>query len=151
MTRPAQARSTYTVDFTPKSPRRATQAATGRTPRVARMLALAHKIDSMIRAGELRDLADAARVLNLSRARVTQLSALLLLAPTIQEAILNLPPVTSGRDPVSERALRKVVAEPDWTRQLQLWREIDGLPTVLQDEDGREVLLQDGPGSDPGG
>ena len=124
MTRPAQARSTYTVDFAGKSPRRATQADTGRIPRVTRTLALAHKIDGLIRAGELQDLADAARALGLSRARVTQLSALLLLAPEIQQAILDLPPVTNSRDPLSERALRLIVAEPDWNRQLELWNEV---------------------------
>ena len=124
MTRPAQARSSYTVDFNAKSPRRATQADTGRVPRVARTLALAHRIDAMIRAGELRDLADAARANGVTRARMTQIANLLLLAPQIQEAILDLPPVTNGRDPVSERALRRIVAEPDWTRQRLLWDEV---------------------------
>ncbi len=124
MTRPAQARSTYTVDFNGKSARRATRAATGRTPRVARMLALAHRIDGMIRTGELKDLADAARAIGVTRARITQITNLLLLAPEIQEAILVLPPVTNGRDPVSERALRRIVAEPDWNRQLELWNEV---------------------------
>ncbi len=124
MTRPAQARSSFTVSFGATPPSRATHRDTGRIPRVTRMLALAHKIDGMIRAGELRDLADAARALGLSRARVTQLSALLLLAPEIQEAILDLPPVTNGRDPVSERLLRRIVAEPDWTKQRALWRGV---------------------------
>ena len=121
MTRPVQARSIYTVNFLGKSPRRPTVAT---TCRVTRTLALAHTIDAMIRNGGLKDLADAARVLGLSRARVTQLSALLLLAPSIQEAILDLPPVTNGRDPVSERALRRIVAEPDWDEQRALWSEV---------------------------
>jgi hypothetical protein len=88
---------------------------------VARTLALAHKIDEMIRAGELRDLANAARTIGVTRARMTQIMNLLLLAPEIQEAILDLPPVTNGRDPVSERALRAIVAEPEWDKQLRLW------------------------------
>ena len=124
MTRPAQARTTYTVSFSGKSPRRATQAATGRIPRVARTLVLAHKIDGMIRAGELRNLAHAARVVGVTRARMTQVMNLLLLAPDIQEAILDLPPVTNGRDPVSERALRRIVAETHWNRQIELWSEV---------------------------
>ena len=124
MTRPAQARTTYTVSFSGKSAQPPTHRDTGRVPRVARTLVLAHRIDAMIRAGELRDLADAARALGLSRARVTQLSALLLLAPEIQEAILDLPLVRNGRDPISERALRRIVAEPDWNRQLELWNEV---------------------------
>ena len=124
MTRPAQARSAYTVDLGGKSPRRRTQAATGRIPRVAQTLALAHKIYAKIRSGELRDLADAARAIGITRARISQITKLLLLAPEIQEAILDLPPVTDGRDPVSERALRPIVAEPDWTRQRLLWDEV---------------------------
>ena len=88
------------------------------------MLALAHGIDGMIRAGELRNLADAARAIGVTRARMTQIMNLLLLAPTIQEAILNLPLVTNGRNPVSERALRRIVSEPDWQRQQELWNEV---------------------------
>ena len=125
MTRPAEARSSYCVDFNGKSPRGPTQADTGRVPRVARTLALAHRIDGMIRAGELRDLADAARAIGVTRARMTQIASLLLLAPEIQEAILDLPPVTNGHDPVSERLLRRIVAEPDWNRQLELWNEVN--------------------------
>ena len=95
------------------------------------MLALAHKIDGMIRAGELKDLAAAARALGVTRARMTQVMNLLLLAPKIQEAILELPSVTVGRDPVSERALRKIVAEPDWERQEAAWsRLIANLPQL---------------------
>ena len=62
----------------------------------------------------MRDLADAARAIGVTRARMTQIMNLLLLAPEIQEAILDLRSATSGRDPVSERALRRIVAEPDW-------------------------------------
>ncbi len=124
MTRPAQARSTHTVDFNAKSPRRATQADTGRVPRVARTLALAHRIDAKIRTGEFLGLADAARAIGVTRARMTQIMNLLLLAPEIQEVILDLPPVTNGRDPVSERQLRRIVVEPEWNRQLALWNEV---------------------------
>ncbi len=123
MTRLVQARSSYCVDFAGKSPRRATEAATGRIPRVARMLALAHNIDAKIRAGEFQDLADAARAIGVTRARMTQITNLLLLAPEIQEAILDLPPETNGRDPISERSLRRIVAEPDWNRQMEMWNE----------------------------
>lgn len=39
-----------------------------------------------------------------------------LLAPDIQEAILFLPRVERGKDPVTERELRAVVRELDWGR-----------------------------------
>ena len=118
-----QPRSTYRVAFRGE-PVRAEPV--GRVPRVARLLALAHRIDEMVRAGELDDLADAARRLGLSRARVSQITNLLLLAPEIQTEILDLPNITHGRDPFSERQLRNVVAEADWNRQLDRWREIHG-------------------------
>lgn len=53
-------------------------------------------------------------------ARVTQVCNLLFLAPAIQEAILELPPVTQGRDPISGRSLRAVVAEMDWNVQVRM-------------------------------
>ncbi len=115
-----QPTTTYTVAFKAGVP--VETEPTGRFPRVARVLALAHRIEGLIRRGELRDLADAARALGLTRARVTQVASLLLLAPEIQEAILDLPLVANGRDPVSERQLRQIAAEPDWNKQLLMWR-----------------------------
>lgn len=123
--KPAAATSTYTVSFaTPKPLPRSAEGPVGRVPRVARQLARAHKIDEMIHVGELRDLATAARACGVTRARMTQVMNLLLLAPTIQEAILALPPMANGRDPISERSLRAVVAEPEWDRQRELWRDV---------------------------
>ena len=148
MTGPATT-TVHLVDLRPKPAPRPTVAPVGRVPRIARLLALAHTIDQMVRVGELRDLADAARALGMTRARVSQVSALLLLAPEIQEAVLDLPLVT-GRDPITERQLRPIAAESDWNKQLILWREIHELRAAPQDQDGREVYLQDGSGSDSG-
>lgn len=93
----------------------------GRIPRVSRLLALAVRFDELIRGGVVRDYADIARLGGVSRARITQVMALLDLAPDIQEAILFLPRTTVGRDPVTERLVRRIAAEPYWTRQLRLW------------------------------
>ena len=114
-----QPTTTHTVAFKAAVP---TAAPTGHVPRVARVLASAHEIDGMIQRGELRDLADAARALGLTRARVTQITNLLLLAPAIQEAVLDLPHVEQGRDPITERSLQRIVAEPNWNLQLQIWK-----------------------------
>jgi hypothetical protein len=97
---------------------------------VARHLALAHEIERRVRAGELDDLAHAARVFGLTRARVTQIVNLTLLAPEIQEAILAMPPVTEGRDPITERRLRAIVAETVWERQLVTWNSLNDRPSV---------------------
>ncbi len=96
----------------------------GRIPRVTRLLALAHKIDGMIRAGEIRDWAEAARLAGVTRARMTQIAKLLLLSPRIQEGILNLSSVTRGPDPVTEHTLREVAAPADWQMQEVRWLEL---------------------------
>lgn len=96
----------------------------GRVPRVARLMALAIKIAGLISAGAIADQAEAARVGHITRARMTQIMNLLLLAPDIQEAILNLPRVTRDRDPIVETHLRPVAAEHCWTRQRRAWSQL---------------------------
>jgi hypothetical protein len=54
-----------------------------RPARVAVMLALAHKIQEAITQGKVRDQADVARMLRFTRARLTHLLDLLLLAADI--------------------------------------------------------------------
>ncbi len=83
------------------------------TSRAARMLALAHHVERLVEAGQLESVAAAARSLGLTRARMTQVMNLLLLAPGVQEELLV------GRLRVSERALRCVVAMPEWSAQQQ--------------------------------
>lgn len=60
----------------------------------------------------------------MTRARVTQIMNLLLLAPAIQEEILFLPRVIRGRDPVTERQLRPIAAAPGWREQRAMWGEL---------------------------
>ena len=105
---------TVTYEFRRTEP---VPAPVGRVPRVTRLLVLAHKIEAMIRSGEIQTFAQAARLAGVTRARMTQITRLLLLSPEIQEAILNLPNVTHGSDPVTERALRAAAAHVDWYRQ----------------------------------
>ena len=57
-----------------------------------------------------------------------QIMNLLNLAPDIQEALLFLPQVNEGRDPVSERELREIVAEMDWKRQRRIPAPRAGFP-----------------------
>ena len=87
---------------------------------VARMLALAHKMQGMIDSGEVPNRATLARNLGFSRARISQLFDLLLLAPDLQEQIL-LMEVAEGRDPITERELRKVVRYLSWSEQRVFW------------------------------
>ena len=95
----------------------------GRVPRVARLMALAIRMQRLIDSGEVRDYAELARVGHVTRARVTQIMNLLCLAPDIQEDILFLPPIESGRDPIRELSLRAITPAPDWRKQRRMWRE----------------------------
>src|ERR1035437_2904394 len=81
----------------------APEAPASRPARVAVSLAMAHRIRQGILAGEIRDQADAARRLGLTRARLSQILDLTNLAPDLQERILFLE-VREGRGPRAERA-----------------------------------------------
>src|SRR5690606_18912045 len=96
----------------------------GRIPRVSKLMALAIRFDGLIRDGIVADFAELARLGHVSRARMTQIMNLLHLAPDIQEAILFLPRVEAGKDPVTERELRALVAEVEWGRQRRMWKTI---------------------------
>ncbi len=98
-----------------------------RPSRSARMLALAHHISSLVEAEQLRDYAEAARALGLTRARLTQVMNLLLLAPDLQERILR------DEANATERALRRVVRESAWDRQRAIIEQLGGeLPVLVQ-------------------
>src|SRR5262245_6401814 len=96
----------------------------GRIPRVARLMALAIRLDALLRAGTVSDVTELARLAHVTQPRMTQILNLTLLAPDIQDQLLFLPPVVSGRDPLNERALRPVAAAVSWRRQRELWRQL---------------------------
>jgi len=99
----------------------------GSIPRISRLMALAIRFDRLIKAGEICDQAEVARLGLVSRARVTQIMNLLQLAPDIQEEILFLPRTERGRDPIRESMVRPIAAVPDWTKQRRMWRRlVDG-------------------------
>jgi hypothetical protein len=67
-------------------------------------------------------MADLARPCGVTRARMTQIMDLLLLAPGIQEALLF--PVEGGHDPIHLRELRYVCQAPEWAEQRKRWGEV---------------------------
>jgi hypothetical protein len=99
-----------------------------RPAHVAQVLALAHHVQHAVEAGAAANQADVARKLGVTRACVTQLLNLALLAPDIQEAILHLEAV-DGVEPMTERALRVVARSPVWTEQRRAWA---GVSSALQ-------------------
>ncbi|WP_437487297.1 helix-turn-helix domain-containing protein [Sorangium sp. So ce1014] len=90
------------------------------TAQVARMLALAHHLQGAIDRGLLAAQRAVARKLGLTRARVTQLLDLLLLAPDLQDAVLALEPA-DGAEPMAERPLRAVAHAGTWAQQRAAW------------------------------
>lgn len=92
-----------------------------RVPRVTKLMALAIRLDQLIRDGHVADQAELARVGYVTRARLTQIMNLLFLAPDIQEEILFLEPSNRGRDPVTERELRPIGARSSWDKQRIDW------------------------------
>lgn len=82
--------------------------------RTARMLALAHHVEALVEGGRLPDYAATSRILGLTRARMTQVLNLLLLAPGIQERLLL------GTLNVPERQLRLAFRSADWGSHPQL-------------------------------
>ena len=98
--------------------------ASGRVPRVTRLMALAIHMDRLIREGEVGSYADLASLGSVSRARVSQIMNLLYLAPDVQEELLFLPRVERGRDPIREHMVRPIAATLDWRKQRGMWGEL---------------------------
>lgn len=96
----------------------------GRIPRVSRLLALAIRFDKLVREGRVGDQTALAQLAHVTQPRITQIMNLNHLAANIQEEVLYLPRVVSGRDPIHEKMLRPVCAEPDWRRQRKMWRQL---------------------------
>jgi hypothetical protein len=99
----------------------------GRVPRVARLMALALRLQELVRTGQVRNYTELAALGHVTRARICQIMNLLHLAPDLQEALLFLPPTRRGRDAIILADLMPVAASFDWRKQRRLWRQL--LPT----------------------
>jgi hypothetical protein len=75
----------------------------------------------MLRRGEVKSYAELAAIGRVSRSRLSQIMALLDLAPSIQEELLAMLPVKSGDDSVTERRLRSIAFTIAWDGQIALW------------------------------
>ena len=91
------------------------------------LLALAHQIDRMIRRGEIASLAEAARICGVTRARMTQITNLMLLAPDFA-LVADSGPVLGSFCAILPRDAEPRL--PDWV-----------LPRVVPWEDERCYML----------
>ena len=98
----------------------------GRVPRVARLMALAIHMEQLLEKGTVADQAELARLGHVSRARISQIMNLRLLAPDIQEALLLLPRIERGPQPVVLRQLQPIALEPSWKKQRLVWQRLIG-------------------------
>jgi len=112
----------------------------GSIPRLARLMALAIHFEGVLDRGEVQDMAEIARLGHVTRARVTQIMNLRLLAPDIQEALLDLPPTQKGRDPLLYRHIHPLTVTPDWRRQREMW----GAMAIPANERGRNGMTCNG-------
>jgi hypothetical protein len=99
----------------------------GRVPRVARLMALALRLDALARSGQVRSYAELAALGHVTRARISQILNLINLAPDIQEALLFLPTTRRGRDPILLADVQPIAAALDWRKQRRLWRRLAGV------------------------
>lgn len=96
----------------------------GRVPRVARFMALAIRFEQLIHEGAVSDFAELARLGHVTRARITQVMNLRLLASDIQEAVLFLPVVERGADTIHLRDLQPIALSHNWQRQREMWQSL---------------------------
>ena len=96
----------------------------GRVPRVTRLMALALRLDALVRSGQIGRYGELAALGHVTRARISQIMNLLHLAPDIQEALLFLPPTRRGRDPLILADIQPSAAALDWRKQRRLWRHL---------------------------
>ena len=97
----------------------------GRTPRVAKLMALAIRFDQLLQDGTVSDQSELARLAHVTQPRMTQIMNLLHLAPDIQEELVYLSPVRKGRDQITERDVRVLTRLVDWEQQRQIWRRLN--------------------------
>jgi len=96
--------------------------ALNRPPRLARLVALAHKLEELVRSDQVKDYAELARLSRVSPARIGQIVILGQLAPAIQEQVLFLSTEQAARIP--ERELREIAREPLWDRQCARFEQL---------------------------
>jgi len=89
-------------------------------------MALAVRLQDVLQQGLIADYASLARLGHVSRARISQIMNLLVLAPDLQEALLFLPPTEKGRDPIHLDQLQPLAAVLDWQEQRRRWQELWG-------------------------
>lgn len=100
------------------------QSTPDRLPRITKMMALAIRLDHLIKTRQVTDQAELACVGHVSRARLTQIMDLNMLAPDIQEDILELPTSRGYCQCPQEKEVRRIAIDLNWNNQRIAWKRI---------------------------
>jgi hypothetical protein len=115
-----------TIHFGKKGKKKLVQKAkpqvVGRTPRISKLMALAIRFEGLIADGTVSDYSELAELAQVSRARITQIMNLLLLAPDIQESLLFMESVRTSRDSLILMDIQRIALEVNWERQRRMWQ-----------------------------
>ena len=95
-----------------------------RIPRISRYIALAIHFEDLIRQGVVTDYADLARLGHVTRARVTQVMNLRLLAPEIQEQLLFMETTVAPVELIQLKWLQAVATDFNWEGQRKHWKSL---------------------------
>ena len=98
--------------------------ASARVPRIARLMALAWRLEALVQEGTVGSYAELARLGHVSRARLSQILSLLYLAPDLQEELLFGERPRRGRAALSLRQVLPLTAVLDWQEQRRRWRQL---------------------------
>lgn len=90
-----------------------------RLPRIARLMALAIKYEGLLSEGVIKNHKELAELAGVERSHISTILRLRLLAPDIQEWLINLPESETGNNPVTLIELRAIASHPDWDDQRQ--------------------------------
>ncbi len=93
-----------------------------RPSRLARLIALAHKLEARVQCGEVLDYRELARLAQISDSRLSQILILAQLAPEIQERLLFADESLN----ITEPDVRKIARHLKWDRQSQLFNSLRG-------------------------
>ena len=88
-------------------------------PRIARLMALAIRLEELVRDESVQNYAELAHLGRVTRARMTQIMKLLQLAPDLREQLLFLPEVQG----LNERNLRAIVQQLNWSEQRLMFQK----------------------------
>ena len=91
-------------------------------PKITRLLVLGHHFERLVRGGGVKDFAEIARLTGMSRARVTQIVNLTLLAPGLQEEVLAFNHSADRRETIFEGDLRAAASAAAWSEQPRRWK-----------------------------